>query len=58
MVDRIRPLLSSLLTSDRGASLVEYSLLVGLIALVAFAAVALFGQTLGAEYSSIASTMP
>ncbi len=42
----------------RGASLVEYALLVTFIAIAAFAAIALFGSALGGEYSSIASKMP
>lgn len=58
MVDLLRKVGLKIASSERGASLVEYTLLVGLIALVAFAAVALFGQTLSGEYSSIASTMP
>ena len=43
---------------ERGASLVEYVLLVGLIALVAFTAVVFFGSQLGDKYSSIASNFP
>lgn len=42
---------------EQGASLVEYALLISLIALVAFAAVALFGIALADEYSQIANTM-
>jgi len=41
--------------SDRGASMVEYSLLVVLIALVALVAVQLAGDTLSTTYSEIAS---
>lgn len=41
-----------------GASLVEYALLVSLIALVAFAAVAAFGGALSTEYSGIADSLP
>ena len=41
-----------------GASLVEYALLISLIALVAFAAVAAFGGALATEYSGIADTLP
>lgn len=37
---------------ERGANLVEYTLLVALIALVAFAAVASLGDTLPSEFSS------
>ncbi|NLA35619.1 MAG: Flp family type IVb pilin [Actinobacteria bacterium] len=38
--------------SERGANLVEYALLIALIALVAFAAVASLGNTLPGEFSS------
>lgn len=41
-----------------GASLVEYALLISLIALVAFAAVATFGGELSSEYSEIAESLP
>ena len=40
---------------DRGASMVEYSLLVLLIAIVALVAVALAGTELSESYSEIAS---
>lgn len=39
--------------SERGASLVEYALLVALIALVCIAAVGLLGTSTGAQYSSV-----
>lgn len=45
-------------TDDSGASMVEYALLVGLIAIVAVVAVTFFGTELSAEYGSIASTIP
>jgi Flp pilus assembly pilin Flp len=51
-------LFSSVTDSERGASLVEYALLVSLIALVAFIAVAAFGGALSTEYSDIAGSMP
>lgn len=41
--------------SDVGASMVEYSLLVVLIAIVAFTAVQLAGNQLSTTYSEIAS---
>jgi Flp pilus assembly pilin Flp len=41
-----------------GASLVEYALLISLIAAVAFIAVTAFGGSLSAEYSDIATQMP
>ena len=40
--------------SERGASLVEYALLVALIALVCIAAVTLLGGTTAGQFSSIA----
>ncbi len=43
---------------QNGASLVEYALLITLIAAVAFIAVAAFGGALSSEYSTIAETMP
>jgi pilus assembly protein Flp/PilA len=43
---------------ERGASLVEYALLISLIALVAFIAVETFGTTLSEEYSGIAGSIP
>ncbi len=42
---------------EEGASMVEYALLVALIAMVAFAAVALVGQALDSRYDSIASSV-
>ncbi len=43
------------LRQDKGASMVEYALLVVLIALVALVAVALAGRELSTTYSEIAS---
>ena len=42
---------------EAGASLVEYALLVVLIAIIAFAAVQLAGDTLSGTYSNIASSL-
>ena len=42
---------------ENGASMVEYALLVSLIAMVAFAAVTLVGQALDSRYDSIASSV-
>ena len=42
---------------ETGASMVEYVLLVSLIAMIAFAAVALLGQALDGQYSSIADSV-
>jgi len=44
--------------NQRGAGLVEYALLIGLIALVCFAAVVFFGQSTAARYSTIGSQLP
>ena len=41
--------------SERGASLVEYAFLVGLIAIVCLAAVVFFGQATSTRYSNVAS---
>ena len=43
---------------DKGASLVEYSLLVALIALVAVVAIRFFGGELSTAYSDIAQSFP
>ncbi len=43
--------------SDRGASMVEYSLLVVLIAIVALVAVQLAGNEVSESYSEIASAV-
>lgn len=42
---------------ERGASMVEYALLVVLIAIIAFVAVQLAGEELSQTYSEIASSM-
>lgn len=42
---------------DRGASLVEYALLVALIAVVCIAAVTLLGQSASSKFSSVASSI-
>jgi Flp pilus assembly pilin Flp len=43
--------------SERGANLVEYALLMALIALVCFAAVQFFGNTSSTKMSTIASSV-
>ncbi len=48
----------SRIAGDEGASLVEYSLLVALIAVVALLAVTSFGGNLSEKYSEIAATIP
>lgn len=46
---------TKILNEERGASMVEYALLVVLIAIVAFVAVELAGSQLSLTYSEIAS---
>ena len=55
---RVKNLLHELAHGEKGASLVEYALLVALIAIVAVVAVAAFGVSLGSEYADIANSMP
>jgi pilus assembly protein Flp/PilA len=43
--------------SEKGASLVEYALLVALIAVVAIAAVRILGQTVSGQFSVINNTI-
>jgi len=43
--------------NERGASLVEYAFLVGLIAMVCLVAVVFFGQSTSTRYSSVASSV-
>jgi Flp pilus assembly pilin Flp len=49
--------LMQLLNSEKGASMVEYSLLVVLIAIVAWVAVDLAGSALSETYSEIGSDL-
>jgi pilus assembly protein Flp/PilA len=48
----------SRLQSDRGASAVEYALMVGLIAVVLISGVTLLGQNLGSTFTKVATTLP
>ena len=43
--------------SERGASLVEYALLVALIAVVCIAAISLLGKNASAKFSNVASQL-
>ena len=54
----VKNLLSGMTNDEAGASLVEYALLVSLIAAVALVAITSFGGALSTEYSEIAATMP
>lgn len=47
----------SRLRTDRGAALIEYALLVGLIAVVAIVSVTAFGDTLGDKNTGIAGSI-
>lgn len=49
--------LMTLMSNEKGASMVEYSLLVVLIAIVAFVAVELAGSALSETYSEIGSDL-
>lgn len=49
--------LMRILSDEKGASLVEYSLLVLLIAIAALTAVAYFGTELNSTYSEIGSNL-
>lgn len=59
MVDTLRKIHVWLLIerSDRGASLVEYALLVALIALVCFAAIGFLGGQASSRYDSMGSSL-
>jgi pilus assembly protein Flp/PilA len=53
----LKTYLTSLAKSDRGASLVEYSLLVGLIAVVCIVAVTTLGTTASSKFDSVQSSL-
>jgi pilus assembly protein Flp/PilA len=44
-------------TSERGASLVEYALLIALIAVVCIAAVTLLGRNAGTKFSQLGNSL-
>ncbi|MBV8161143.1 MAG: Flp family type IVb pilin [Acidimicrobiia bacterium] len=44
-------------TDERGASLVEYALLVALIAVICIAAIAFLGQSASSKFSSVGSSV-
>lgn len=54
---RARTALHHAFVRDDGASMVEYALLIALIAMIAFAAVTLVGDALSSRYDSIASSV-
>ena len=47
----------SKIDSERGASLVEYALLVALIAVVCIVAITLLGKSASSKFSSVASSI-
>ncbi|HEX9683589.1 MAG TPA: Flp family type IVb pilin [Acidimicrobiales bacterium] len=49
--------LTSRINSERGASLVEYALLVALIAVVCIAAITLLGTAASEKFSTVASEL-
>jgi Flp pilus assembly pilin Flp len=53
----LRTLIRRFVQEERAASMVEYSLLVALIALIAFVAVQTAGDTLSGTYSEIADEL-
>lgn len=58
LVDYVKITICRVSGDERGASLVEYALLVALIAIVAVVAVTSFGGALSSEYSEIADSIP
>ncbi len=58
LVDYVKITICRVSDDERGASLVEYALLVALIAIAAVVAVTTFGGALSSEYSGIADSMP
>jgi pilus assembly protein Flp/PilA len=48
---------AALVKQEEGASIVEYALLVGLIALVCFGAISLLGQDISQLFSKLASRL-
>ena len=58
ITERARAIGRKLRDDSSGASLVEYSLLVALIALVAVVAIRFFGGELSTAYTDIANSFP
>ena len=53
----IQASIQAVFARERGASMVEYALLIALIAMVAIVAVTLFGSALSGEFSDIADSV-
>ncbi len=58
LIANTKTLFAQVADDQDGASLVEYALLISLIAIVAVVAVTTFGGSLSAEYSGIANSLP
>jgi pilus assembly protein Flp/PilA len=54
----MRNLVTRFVMNDEGAALVEYGMLVGLIAVVCFLAVQTLGTTINSYFDYIATTLP
>jgi pilus assembly protein Flp/PilA len=54
---RMRKLINRFRRDEEGAALVEYGMLVGLIAVICIAAVTLLGQEVSTAFSNIASAL-
>lgn len=57
MIEYIANLLAIPTESERGASLVEYALLVALIAVVCIAAVSFIGSSASAKFSEVGASL-
>lgn len=58
LLERVRSIVLPARDDERGANLVEYAFLVGLIAVVCLLAVTFFGSQTSAKFSSNASSFP
>jgi Flp pilus assembly pilin Flp len=56
-MDRIRAKLAAWVTNQTGASMVEYALLVVLIAIIAIVAITIAGEQVSTAFSTIAATL-
>jgi pilus assembly protein Flp/PilA len=54
---RMRKLINRFRRDDEGAALVEYGMLVGLIAVICIAAVTLLGQEVSAAFAAISAAL-
>ena len=57
LLDNVNPQKKGGDKKEKGASMVEYALLVALIAIIAIVAVRVMGQTVSKQFSTIASTL-